>query len=394
MKAEIPSDTFNKSQDYSRAKLRFGTISDIYDLIQTLTIIHFDILPLIWTFSGSLMQKFASFLPSFMSGVVTKSIIFFFVFQIMSTILSLPISYYSTFHLEEKYGFNKLDVKLWATDMLKSIALMFVLGGPIIATLLKIIDYYGEKFVAYVMIFLLAVQLVMMTLAPSLILPLFNKFTPLEDGELKTAIEDLALKNGFPLTKLYVVDGSKRSSHSNAYFIGLPWSKQIVLYDTLINHNSVDETVAVLAHEIGHWKLSHIIRLVGLSQVQMFLTFLTFSAFMYNKSLYAAFGFVSEQPALIGMTLFNFIFGPVESILQFALNLQSRKYEYQADAYAKESGYIDNLSSALIKLCRENLSSINADGLYSAYHHSHPILAERLKALGYVSKTKVSSKDD
>ena len=340
------------------------------------------------------MQKFASFLPSFMSGVVTKSIIFFFVFQIMSTILSLPISYYSTFHLEEKYGFNKLDVKLWATDTLKSIALMFVLGGPIIATLLKIIDYYGEKFVAYVMIFLLAVQLVMMTLAPSLILPLFNKFTPLEDGELKTAIEDLALKNGFPLTKLYVVDGSKRSSHSNAYFIGLPWSKQIVLYDTLINHNSVEETVAVLAHEIGHWKLSHIIRLVGLSQVQMFLTFLTFSAFMYNKSLYAAFGFVSEQPALIGMTLFNFIFGPVESILQFALNLQSRKYEYQADAYAKESGYIDNLSSALIKLCRENLSSINADGLYSAYHHSHPILAERLKALGYVSKTKVSSKDD
>lgn len=393
MKAEIPSDTFNKSQDYSRAKLRFGTVSDIYDLIQTLTIIHFDILPWFWNFSGSLMQKFASYLPSFMGGVVTKSIIFFFAFQIMSTILSLPLSYYSTFHLEEKYGFNKLDVKLWATDTLKGIVLMFVLGGPIIAALLKIIDYYGEKFVAYVMIFLLAVQLVMMTLAPSLILPLFNKFTPLEDGELKTAIEDLALKNGFPLTKLYVVDGSKRSSHSNAYFIGLPWSKQIVLYDTLINHNSVDETVAVLAHEIGHWKLSHIIRLVGLSQAQMFLTFLTFSAFMYNKSLYAAFGFVSEQPALIGMTLFNFIFGPVESILQFALNLQSRKYEYQADAYAKESGHTDNLSSALIKLCRENLSSINADGLYSAYHHSHPILAERLKALGYVSKTKVT-KDD
>lgn len=336
------------------------------------------------------MSKCASILPKFMGGVITQSIFFVFTSQILSTIIGLPLSYYKNFVLEEKYGFNKLTVKLWISDMLKGIGLSIVLGSPVLAGFLKIIDYYGDQFIFYLMGFVLVVNLVAMTIIPTLIMPLFNKFTPLEDGELKTAIEELASKHNFPLTKLFVIDGSKRSSHSNAYFTGLPWSKQIVLFDTLIEHNSTDETVAVLAHEIGHWKLNHLPKMLLMSQGHLFLIFSLFSAFIHNKSLFNAFGFIDQKPILIGFLLFNDIFQPLECVLTFGQHLISRKHEYEADKYAVDCGYSENLSRALIKLSKENLSGLNADWLYSSYHHSHPILPERLDAMGYVSREKVS----
>lgn len=388
LKAEVSQATFDKSQDYSRAKAKFGFVSDTFDLIKNLLIVKYDVLPKFWSLSGTLMAKCGFILPRFMGGVITQSLFFMFSSQIISTIVNIPLTYYSNFVLEEKYGFNKLTLKLWFTDEIKSILLSIVLGSPIVAGFLKIIDYFGDSFILYTMGFVLFVQLVAMTIFPTLIQPLFNKFTPLDDGELKTAIEDLATKQSFPLGKLYVIDGSKRSSHSNAYFTGLPWSKQIVLYDTLIDHSTVDETVAVLAHEIGHWKLSHLPKMILFSQAHLLLCFSMFSAFINNNSLYSSFGF-DVKPIIVGFMLFNDIFQPVESVAKFGMNLLSRKHEYEADEYAKKCGYSDDLAKALIKLLSENLSTMDADWLYSSYHHSHPILSERLRAIGYVSKERI-----
>lgn len=390
LKAEISQETFNKSQEYSRAKARFGFFTRGFGLVQNLLTIKYDIIPKLWNASGFVMQKLAPILPKAMSGIITQSYFFMHVTLVSQLLFSLPLEYYSQFVLEEKYGFNKLTIGLWITDTIKSLLLSMTFGPAIAVGFLKIIDYYGDSFIFYTCGFVLFVQLVGMTIFPLFIQPLFNKFSPLEDGELKTAIEKLASEQEFPLTKLYVIDGSKRSSHSNAYFTGLPWSKQIVLYDTLINHSTVDETVAVLAHEIGHWKLSHLPQLLVFSQTHVFLCFLVFSGFIKNSSLFKSFGFFNVQPTIIGFTLFSDIFSPFECLSQFALNLLTRKNEYQADAYAKKFGYSEDLARALIKLLSENLSAMDADWLYSSYHHSHPILAERLNAIGYVSKEKIA----
>ncbi|CAK9441078.1 uncharacterized protein LODBEIA_P49470 [Lodderomyces beijingensis] len=393
IKAEVKQETFDKSQKYSRSKAKFSMFSSTVGLLENLAIYQFNLLPKLWGWSDSIMRAAGFLLPKLMGGVITQSIIFVFTSQILSTIVGLPLSYYSHFVLEEKYGFNKQTVAIWVSDKLKSIALSIVLGSPVLAGFLKIIDYFGDSFIFYLMGFLLVIMLIAMTIVPTLIMPLFNKFTPLEDGELKTAIENLASSQKFPLKKLQVIDGSKRSSHSNAYFTGLPWSKQIVLFDTLIEHNTTEETVAVLAHEIGHWKLNHIPKMIVMQQLHLFLIFSLFGAFMHNRSLLHSFGFYKEQPILISFMLFSDILQPLECILTFAQNLLSRKHEYDADKFAFDCGYSEELSRSLIKLSNKNLSSMNADWLYSSFHYSHPILPERLSALGYVSREKIGRDD-
>jgi STE24 endopeptidase len=193
--------------------------------------------------------------------------LFFFAFNIVSTLLSFPTSYYSHFVLEEKFGFNKQTVKLWLTDMLKGQLLGVVLGAPIISGLLKIVQATGNEFFYYLWLFGIFIQVVGITIYPTLILPLFNKLSPLEAGPLKTGVEALAKRLDFPLSELYVIDGSKRSAHSNAYFFGFPWKKHIVIFDTLIEKSETEEVVAVLGHELGHWSLNHTTKLFGIAQV-------------------------------------------------------------------------------------------------------------------------------
>jgi STE24 endopeptidase len=193
--------------------------------------------------------------------------LFIFGFNILSTILSLPISYYNTFVLEEKFGFNKQTLKLWVTDMLKGQMLGIVLGTPIISAVLKIVQKTGNSFFYYLWLFGVFVQVFAITIYPIAILPLFNKLSPLQPGEIKTGVENLAKKLKFPLSELHVIDGSKRSAHSNAYFYGLPWKKHIVIYDTLLEKSEPQEVVAVLSHELGHWSLSHTTKLFGIAQV-------------------------------------------------------------------------------------------------------------------------------
>ena len=188
--------------------------------------------------------------------------------MVLSTVLSLPPSLYKEFVLEEKFGFNKQTLRIFITDILKGQALTLVLGSPIIAALLAIIQKTGDGFYYYVWLFNIGIQLFMISIYPVAILPLFNKLSPLKDGELKEGVEALAKRLDFPLSELFVIDGSKRSAHSNAYFFGLPWKKHIVIYDTLIEKSETQEIVAVLGHELGHWNLSHTIKLFGLSQVR------------------------------------------------------------------------------------------------------------------------------
>ena len=208
------------------------------------------------------------YIPAKYSGEIVHTLIFFFTFNIITTVLNLPISYYSTFVLEEKFGFNKQTVKLWITDMLKGQALMVVLGAPLLSAFLAIVQKTGNGFFYYLWLFGIGVQIFAITVYPIFILPLFNKLSPLPEGQLKVGVEGLARRLQFPLKELYVIDGSKRSAHSNAYFFGLPWKKHIVIYDTLIEKSETEEVVAVLSHELGHWSLSHTTKLFGIAQVR------------------------------------------------------------------------------------------------------------------------------
>jgi STE24 endopeptidase len=260
----VSQDVFDKSQAYGRAKAKFGAVSSFISLVENTAIIYYDLLPKLWAITGTWLVRSA---PARFSGEISHTLIFFFTFNLINTVMSLPTSYYGTFVLEEKFGFNKSTIKLWLTDMLKSQALMVALGTPLLSAFLKIIQSTGTQFFYYLWVFGIAVQLFGITVYPIFILPLFNKLSPLQPGELKTGVEALATKLDFPLKEMYVIDGSKRSAHSNAYFFGLPWKKHIVIYDTLIEKSETKEVVAVLGHELGHWSLSHTTKLFGIAQV-------------------------------------------------------------------------------------------------------------------------------
>ncbi|KAF2090674.1 CaaX prenyl protease-like protein [Saccharata proteae CBS 121410] len=387
---EVDQATYDKSQAYGRAKAKFGFVSGLFSQLKSLATIQYDWYPRIWAVTGIWLAKYA---PSYMSGEIGHSLLFIFTFTLIDTILGLPFAYYQNFVMEEKFGFNKLTVKLWITDMLKGQALGVVFGVPIMSAFLKIIQKTGTNFFYYLWLFMLVVQLSAITIYPILIVPLFNKLSPLEPGPLKEGVEALAQKLKFPLTELQVIDGSKRSAHSNAYFTGLPWKKKIVIYDTLLEKSTHKEVEAILAHELGHWKMGHTTKLLLISQFHLVYMFALFSVFINNQSLYDSFGFHTERPILIGFLLFNEILSPTDSMVKLLMNILTRKMEYEADAFAVKQGYSEQLASSLIKLQIQNLSAMEADWLYSSYHYSHPILTERLKAVGYKGEKSEKSED-
>ncbi|KAH7358887.1 CAAX prenyl protease [Plectosphaerella cucumerina] len=388
--SEVSQEVFDKSQAYGRAKIQYELINGLWSQIQNIAFIQFDVLPKLWSLTGDLLLKFA---PARFTGEISHSIIFVLSFVVIQQILSLPSSIYHTFVLEEKFGFNKQTPKLFVTDMLKSNLLTFILTPPILAGFLAIIKKTGNQFFFYLWLFAAGLQMFMITIYPIAILPLFNKLSPLEDGELKQNVEALAAKLKFPLHELFVIDGSKRSAHSNAYFFGLPWKKHIVIYDTLIEKSEPQEVVAVLAHELGHWGLGHTTRLFGISQLHFIWIFSLFSVFINNNSLYADFGFLFEHPIVIGFILFSDALSPMDTVVKLLMNVLSRKYEFQADAFARNLGYSTELAKSLIKLQIQNLSTMDADWLYATYHFSHPHLSERLKALDWTSSEKVAAEE-
>ena len=341
--AEVDQPPYDKSQAYGRAKYKFGVISDAFSQVLDLAVLQYNIFPKLWHITGGWLTQYG---PSWCQGEIGHSLLFGFAFSFVTTVLGLPFDYYYHFVLEEKFGFNKQTLKLWVTDFLKGQALTIAFGVPVGSAFLAIIQRTGDQFFYYLYLFALVMQLFVITIFPIWIVPLFNKLSPLQPGTLKEAVEKLAQKLKFPLTELQVIDGSKRSAHSNAYFTGLPWKKKIVLFDTLIEKSEEEEVVAVLAHELGHWKMGHTMKQMGIAQVHVFAIFALFSAFIHNKSLFESFGFYNEQPIMIGFMLFNEILSPIDSVLTLGMNIMSRKYEYEAGEYSTKA--LHQLSRVLI----------------------------------------------
>lgn len=407
---EIKQETFDKSQAYGRAKAKYGFWSGLYSLIPQLAIVYYDVMPKVWDLTGVWLVKYV---PERFAGEIVHSLIFLFAFTFVGTIVDLPFQYYYHFVLEEKFGFNKQTVKLWVTDLIKGQALMIVFGAPLLSGFLAIIQETGNNFFAYLWLFSVVVQVFAITIYPIAILPLFNKLTPLEPGSLKTGVEDLAKKLQFPLSELHVIDGSKRSAHSNAYFYGLPWKKHIVIFDTLIEKSDTEEVIAVLGHELGHWKLGHTTKLFAISQFHIFYLFTLFSVFINNRSLYQSYGFYNEFPIIVGFMLFSDALSPLDTVVKLLLNILSRIHEFQAgesfqshisssmslltthvpDQFAAKLGYSQELGRSLLRLQIQNLSTMDADWMYASYHFSHPILSERLGALNWKAGEKANGKE-
>jgi len=373
----VPEEKFLKSQSYQLEKSNFGFVHCAVSIVETTLIQVLGGFPLLWAYSTELASRFG-----YSSDYeVTISLLFVGIGMVYQMITSLPFELYSTFVIEERHGFNKQTLSLFFIDKLKGILVGVLILVPTLSTILHLIKWGGSQFYLYVWGFLLAFTMIMMIVYPNFIAPLFNKFEPLGDGELRTAIEQLAAKIHFPLKKIFVVDGSKRSGHSNAYFYGIFKEKRIVLFDTLIKQMDIPEMVAVLGHELGHWKMSHVIKMFAISQVQIFVSFFLFGQVVNSDLMYQEFGF-DTKPTLIGLMLFfSCIMTPIDHVLSFLMNILSRKFEFQADAFSKDLGYALPLRTGLIKLNIENLGNMNPDSLYSNYHYSHPPVMERLKAL-------------
>ncbi|XP_015520248.1 CAAX prenyl protease 1 homolog [Neodiprion lecontei] len=318
------------------------------------------------------------------------------IMNILSTIVDLPFSVYNTFWLENKHGFNKQTVSFYIKDQIKKFIVLQIIVIPLKCGVVWIVQIGGDYFFVYLWVFTGIVTLFMLIIYPEVIAPLFDKYSPLPEGELRTKIEELASSLGFPLYKLYIVEGSKRSSHSNAYLYGFHKHKRIVLFDTLVKEYykpdandtdkdkgcETDEVVAVLAHELGHWKLNHTFKCLVLSQVNILLIFIIFAKLLNYQPMYTAFGFSDSQPIFIGLIIvMMYILIPLNTLMGFVSVVISRKFEFQADNFAKTLGHTVPLKSALVKLHKDNLGFPVFDKLYSGWHHSHPPLLERLEAL-------------
>lgn len=370
----IKAEEFEKARLYSLDKSNFNFISECFGLLN-LGYFLFQLYPKIWDYSGELGLKYLK-----SKTETTQSLIYLALMVIIGKIQSLPFELYSTFVIERKHGFNKQTLGLFFSDMIKGFVLQAVLGGPFIAAFIWVVRCFGDKFYLAVWLLVFAFQMFIMLIFPTFIQPLFNKFESLPDGSLRTKIEALAHKLTFPLSQIFVMDGSKRSSHSNAYFFGF-FTKRIVIFDTLIQQNTEDEICAVLGHELGHWKCWHQFQMLFVTQLHIFALFYSFSHFINRSEIYEAFGFRNEMPVIIGLMLFGGFSAPSEIILSFLMNLFSRKNEFEADRFAVKLGYGELLQSALVNLQIENKSNMNPDWMYSAMNYSHPPLLERLDAI-------------
>ncbi|KAM5531434.1 hypothetical protein V8D89_014891 [Ganoderma adspersum] len=402
LKDHFKDEVFKKSQTYGKDKAKFSLLSGLFKQVVDSILMQFGLVAWSWKAGGWIVGKLG-YGPEY---EITQSIAFAFTLFFLSSLPSLPLSVYQTFVLEEKHGFNKTTPRLFVTDLLKSWAVGFVIGAPFLSAFLAIFKWAGDRFVPWLMAFLLMFQMSMVVLYPTVIQPLFNKLSPLAGGDLRTRIEALASKLKFPLKHLYEIDGSKRSSHSNAYFFGLPWSKHIVIFDTLIKQSKSEEVEAVLAHELGHWYYMHPTKLLSVSQLHIFTILALFPAFLTAPPLLRAFDFpasvAAKPPTIVAFLLYQMLLTPMEAVVGIAMNAVSRKFEYEADQFACEletqlnepamADMGDRLGRALIALHVENLSTVWVDWLYSAYHHSHPTLTERLRALEGYKKAAVAKK--
>ncbi|PLX15197.1 MAG: peptidase M48 [Salinivirgaceae bacterium] len=354
---------------YHMANYGTGFFHSLFSLVIILT--------LLYSFG---FGEIDSFIRKYIENEVLVSIVFFAVIGFAASILSLPWEIFNVFYIENRFGFNRQSAKLFIQDKIKGLLLTALIGGVLLTIITYIYYQLPDHFWWVAWVIFAVFSLFMTMFYSSIIVPLFNKQKPLEEGSLRNKIEEAAKKADFKLDNIFVIDGSKRSSKSNAYFTGLGSKKRIVLYDTLINDLEEDEIVAVLSHEIGHYKKKHIIINLFTGILQTGLILFLFDFIASYDALYEAIG-AEKQSFHLGLLVFGFLFTPLSIIISLAMSYWSRKAEYQADGYAAALGYKEQLKSSLIKLTDKNLSNINPHPTYVFMHYSHPPLNNRLQNL-------------
>ena len=363
-------EKYARSQEYTRVNTRFAFFTTSFDLIVILVFILFGG----FNFVDQIIRGFG--LSTLPSGLAFFGILFF-----ASDLISTPFSLYQNFVIEENFGFNKMTLKTFILDKLKGYLLTLALGGVFLTAILFFFEKTGEYGWLYAWGIIGLFMILIQPLFTLVIAPMFNKFTPLEKGELRTAIENYAQKVGFPLSRIDVMDGSKRSAKSNAYFSGFGKQKRIALFDTLLEKHSNDEMVAILAHEVGHYKKHHIKVGILISILHTGLLFWLLSIFIDNSGLFEAFQ-MKEISVYGGLTFFMILYSPVELVLSVIMNAVSRRNEFQADAYsARTTEKSEHLISGLKNLSVSNLGNLTPHSLSVLLDHSHPPVLERITAL-------------
>ncbi len=369
----VNDKTYEKSVGYAEAHGRFARWSGACGAVLTLVVLFGGVLP--W------LDRLTGRVGALVPVAEASGILFCLGVGGLFALLSLPLRIYATFVLEERFGFNKTDPRTFVTDRLKGIVLAVVLGAPFLYGVLWLMKATGTWWWVYVFVFIFAFQALMLVIYPTLIAPLFNRFEPVADGALRDAIAALAGRVGLRTSGIFTMDGSKRSGHSNAYFTGLGKAKRIVLFDTLLEQLSRTQLLSVLAHEMGHYKMRHVLKNLGLSALFLLAGLWVLSVLLDYPPLFRTFGL--EQPAHhTALVIFSLISGPFTFWLGPVMNHLSRRHEYEADAYAVR--LLDDgrpLEEALVSLTVNNLSNPTPHPWYSAYHASHPTTVERVRAI-------------
>jgi STE24 endopeptidase len=364
------TEDYHKSQEYMRATTRFGIVTSIFTLVIILAL---------WFFRGfnyfDQVVRAWQFIP-LINGLLYIGILF-----IVYSLITLPFDVYNTFVIEERFGFNRTTRWTFFLDQVKGLGLALLLGGPLLAGVLALFEFAGPYAWLYCWAAVTLFSLVIQYLAPTWIMPLFNKFTPMESGELKDAIFTYASSVNFPLKNVSVMDGSRRSSKSNAFFTGFGRNKRIALFDTLIKQHTVPEMVAILAHEIGHYKKKHVIQgtIIGILHTGVLLFLL--SLFLGSNGLYQAF-YMEQTSIYAGLLFFGLLYTPIELVLSIAMQLVSRRNEYAADRFAAETiKQPESLITGLTKLHANNLSNLTPHPFFVFLNYSHPPLLRRMQAI-------------
>jgi len=371
---EILSDVYDKekylkSQDYKKSQYKFTKYSRIFSLI---------IILLFFNLNGFLILD--NFSRNYFDSSISIGLFFFGIIFFANEIINLPFSIYFTFIIEEKYGFNKTNAKTFVFDILKSWALTIFFGGGILSFVIFQFELIGEKFWIVAWVFMTVLSVLINGLYAQIIVPLFYKQSKLENGELRTEIEKYAKKTGFDLSNIFVIDGSKRSTKANAYFSGFGKQKRVTLYDTLITKLSNNQIISVIAHEIGHYKKNHIIFNLIFSVFQTGIMLYILSLFIFQPIFSEALG-VTNHSFHIGLITFSILYTPISELFSLIFNVFSRKFEYQADEYAKNTFDGKHLLEALKTLSKDSLSNLTPHPKYVWWHYSHPTLFERITRL-------------
>ncbi len=372
---DIGLDAHQKAADYSSAKTRLNMKAVVFDAA----------ILLILTFGGGL-QAIDNVAAAFFDGGIARGVAFVAILSVILSVIELPFDLYRTFGIESKFGFNKMTLAMFFGDLAKHAAVGAALGLPLLFAVLWLMAGMGALWWLYVWLVAVVFMLFVQFIAPSVIAPIFNKFAPMQDGEMKTRIENLITRCGFTSSGLFVMDGSKRSSHGNAYFTGFGKSKRIVFFDTLLSRLDIAEIEAVLAHELGHFRMRHVIKRLALMAVFSLIFFFVLGQLKNQDWFYLGLNVGFPATDAMALTLFFMVMPVFTFLLQPLLAMYSRKHEFEADQYAARFTPARDLVHALVKLYKDNASTLTPDPLHSAFYDSHPPASIRIARLEQLAK--------